>query len=120
MQWLSQNWIWIVFAIGVILLVRRGGIGCGMGHGHSGHSRGEQTPSGSDHDHVHENRNSFKDAVTGEMVNQKAALTSAFQGRVYYFASKENRDRFEATPAQYSSLPSQDQADGHRHHQHGC
>lgn len=34
MSWLSQNWIWLVFAIGVLFLVtRRGGAGCG----HSSH-----------------------------------------------------------------------------------
>lgn len=38
MQWLSQNWIWIVFAIGIVLLMRRGGLGCGMkGHHHHRH-----------------------------------------------------------------------------------
>ena len=36
-EWLSQNWIWIAFAVGFILLMRRGGIGCGMGHRHSRH-----------------------------------------------------------------------------------
>lgn len=27
MQWLSQNWIWIAFVIGVLLLMRRSGMG---------------------------------------------------------------------------------------------
>ena len=34
MAWLSQNWIWIVVAIGFLVLMRRGGMACGMGQGH--------------------------------------------------------------------------------------
>ena len=43
MDWLSQNWIWIVVAIGFVLLMRRGGMGCSMGHG--GHGGGQNEPS---------------------------------------------------------------------------
>jgi YHS domain-containing protein len=115
MQWLTQNWIWIVFIIGIFLLMRRGGMGCGMGH--SGHGGQEQPPSGQDHDH--NPPSALKDAVTGEVVSAETALTSAYQGRVYYFASKENRERFEAAPAQYDSS-AHDESGGHRHHRHGC
>ena len=38
MDWLSQNWVWVVVIIGFLLLMRRGGLGgCGMGHAHQGH-----------------------------------------------------------------------------------
>lgn len=30
MEWLSQNWIWLALAIGVVFMMRRGGHG---GHG---------------------------------------------------------------------------------------
>lgn len=30
------------------------------------------------------------------------ALTTVYQGKIYYFASKENRDRFEAAPQEYA------------------
>ena len=34
MEWLTNNWIWILVAIGVAwFLTRRGGMGCGMSHG---------------------------------------------------------------------------------------
>ena len=35
MEWLSQNWFWLVFGIGLVLMMRRGGAGgcCGSGHG---------------------------------------------------------------------------------------
>lgn len=35
MEWVSQNWIWIAFAVGIFLLMRSSGLRCGMGHGHS-------------------------------------------------------------------------------------
>ena len=36
MEWLTENWIWILLGIGFVWLLSRGGMGCGMG----GHSRG--------------------------------------------------------------------------------
>lgn len=117
MQWLTQNWIWIVFIIGIFLLMRRGGMGCGMGGGHSGHGSQRQSPGDQEHDH--KPPNALKDAITGEVVAAETALTSAYQGRIYYFASREHRDQFEAAPAQYASS-SHDEDGGHRHHRHGC
>ena len=109
MQWLTQNWIWIVFFIGVLLLLRRGGMACGMGHsGHRSGVPGDEQKS----------PNVLKDAVSGEAVNAATALTSVYQEHTYYFASRENRERFEAAPAQYAS--SHDAAGGHGHHRHGC
>ena len=36
MNWLSQNWVWILFVIVMVVMMRRGGMGCGMGHAHHG------------------------------------------------------------------------------------
>lgn len=35
MEWLSQNWVWLAFATGMLLMMRRGGAGgcCGGAHG---------------------------------------------------------------------------------------
>ena len=38
MEWLAQNWIWLAFGIGFVLMLRRAGHGghggcCGGGHG---------------------------------------------------------------------------------------
>jgi hypothetical protein len=34
MEWLSQNWVWLAFAAGMVLMMRRGGAGgCCGGHG---------------------------------------------------------------------------------------
>ena len=61
MEWLAQNWIWIILALGLVLLMRRGGLGgCGMGHAHqrsrSGTrdepARGTDTPNRGDRDYV--------------------------------------------------------------------
>ena len=119
MQWLSQYWIWIVLIIGIFLLMRRGGMGCGMGHGHKpgngGHAHQNQ---GSDGPHADPDVRPT-DPVSGEIVNPQTALNSMYQERVYYFASRENRDAFEASPAQHASRTGELDA-AHRHHRNGC
>ncbi len=47
MEWLSQNWIWILFVVGMFLMMRHGGMGCGMGHQHHG---GGKPPTGTQGD----------------------------------------------------------------------
>ena len=48
MDWLSQNWIWVLFFIAFIgmHMFGHGGHGGGGGHGGCGGGRGEQEPSG--------------------------------------------------------------------------
>ncbi len=112
MEWLAQNWIWIVFILGIFLLMRRGGIGCGIGHGgHSHHSHDSA-------DRMDKTDGGPRDPVSGEPVNPETAVNSSYHGRLYYFASRENRDKFEASPAQYASASVSE--GGHRHHRHGC
>jgi hypothetical protein len=31
MEWLAQNWLWLVFGIGMLFMMRRGAHGGGMG-----------------------------------------------------------------------------------------
>ena len=105
MGWLTQNWIWVALAIGVGYLFLRGGLGGALrspgGHGSHGGGHGGQP----------ENRalsspasapEAAIDPVGGEAVHTAQALTSVYQGKIYYFASKENRDRFEAAPQEYA------------------
>jgi hypothetical protein len=34
MEWLSQNWVWLAFAVAMVVMMRRGGAGgCCGGHG---------------------------------------------------------------------------------------
>jgi hypothetical protein len=40
MEWLTENWLWILLGIGFMwMLSRRGGMGCGMGSHSCGHSQ---------------------------------------------------------------------------------
>ncbi|WP_295754553.1 YHS domain-containing protein [Undibacterium sp.] len=114
MQWLSQYWIWIVLVIGIILMMHRRGVG----HGHSHGGYGQHHSPESDTLSADPNRGT-KDPVSGENVNPETAVNAMYQGRVYYFTSRENRDSFEASPAQYASSAG-GRDEGHRHHRHGC
>ena len=42
------------------------------------------------------------DPVTRKDVATEHALTSIYQGRIYYFETAENRQRFEASPERYA------------------
>lgn len=94
MNWLSQNWIWIVVAVAFLFLMRRGGLaGCGMGHSHGGGHREHDTGSRSD---------KSNDPVSGREVDTQHAITAYYGGRVFYFESPGTRQRFEAAPGKYA------------------
>lgn len=115
MNWLSQNWIWLVFVIGILFMMRRGGMGCGMGRPRSG--QGESTGG---HEHG-DPPAATRDPVSGEAVDSAAAVRSVYRGRIYRFASRENRDRFEAEPQHYAAgAASTDNDRRHAVHGHGC
>ncbi len=111
MDWISQNWIWIAVAVGLVFLMRRGGLaGCGMGHshgsGHADHGTGGQAQKPTD-------------PVSGMQIDAAHALTTYYGGQVYYFESAETRQRFEASPEKYASqAPATGGQPAHRHH--GC
>lgn len=42
------------------------------------------------------------DPVNAEPVRTDKAPTSLYRGKIYYFASKENRGRFEAAPQEFA------------------
>jgi YHS domain-containing protein len=107
MEWLGQNWVFILLVVGAILWMRRGGMGCGHGGGHRHDGSGE----GGHHPEAGPN----KDPVSGQVVDPQTAVTSVYQGRTYYFATRENRDRFEEAPEQYAVKPQE----GHGQ-RHGC
>lgn len=134
MGFLSMNWIWIAIAIGVAFyFFRRSSSAHTGGHGtdhrnrldgprHGGHAGyGVQPVNGVAADAP----GAAIDPVGGEPVSTAKALTSVHQGRVYYFASKENRDRFEASPQEYAgkvaghAVPGSNAQPEHRH-RHGC
>lgn len=119
MQWLTQNWLWIVLIIGIFMFMHRAGIRRGVAHGHSHDSdvHALRQPEIADR---HDDANVLpKDPVSGEAVNTETALNTMYQGRVYYFASRENRGAFEASPARYGARVGE-RDEEHRHHRHGC
>jgi len=130
MQALGQNWIWIAIAVAVLAFfyLRRGrrghgGFGAG-GHGHGGleglGGLGHGGFGGMGHgghgdhgDHRGDDEDRTRpvsqppveaaiDPVSGSAISTAGAITSIYQGQAYYFASKENRDRFEAAPQDFA------------------
>ena len=134
---MSLSWLWIAIAIGVAFYFFRRGSGAHTG-GHRTDSRNlldGPRHGGDDGRAAHgaqpasaSNANAPEaaiDPVGGEPLSTARALTSFHQGRVYYFANKENRDRFEASPEEYSgkvaghAVPASDAQHEHGH-RHGC
>lgn len=125
MDW---NWVWVVLAIGAAFYFFRGGLGGhagghggglggllgGLGHGGlGGHGHGGHGGRGEDRGHGEQGEPPARpaaadapeaaiDPVGGEAVRTAQALTSVYDGKIYYFASKESRDRFEAAPQEYA------------------
>jgi YHS domain-containing protein len=141
METLSQNWLWIVLALGAVAFFffrgsqgghgGLGGFGLG-GHGHGGHGYGGGGNGNDGHGYGGGDRNQpapqsseAVDPVTGLTVRPAEALTSVYQGRTYYFASKENRERFETSPQEYAGRAMAAASDhagasAHGRHRHGC
>lgn len=104
MAWLGQNWVFILLVIGVIFMMRRGGMGCGSGVGRHHHG-GEGVSQPESESNI--------DPVDGQPVDSQAAVTSVYQGKIYHFASRESRDRFEAAPEQYAAKSQDKHGQGH-------
>jgi len=114
MNWLAQNWLWILLAVGVLFVLGRSGhhgrrgygyhgghggsLGSG-GFGHAGHSAGDGSGDRSTHS---TDPKIAIDPVTRHDVATDHAATSVYQGRIYYFETAESRQRFEASPEQYA------------------
>ena len=119
MQYIGQNWIWIVVIAAFVAFhlfghgrhghggsgggshrhgsaEGLGGVGHG-GQGHGGHGPGDEARSSSS-----SRADVVIDPVSGSAVATTGAITSIYQGNAYYFASKENRDRFEAAPQDFA------------------
>jgi len=109
MNWLLQNWIWVALGTGLAYFLLRGSLGGhGAGHGgligmrHGGHAGGGGHGDQPDSPPAANPPEAAVDPVGGEAVRTTQALTSLYRGKIYYFASKENRDRFEAAPQEYA------------------
>ena len=117
MAWLSENWTYLLVLVGVLLLMRFSGMGCGMGggRGHSDHRHG-----GRGDDHGPAEAGSATDPVSQRPVDPRSAVATLYQGRAYYFESRQNRDRFEAAPDQFAKTPAAHDGKEQRDGGHGC
>ena len=115
MNWLTQNWPWIVVGVVVLAMLNRSTRYRRRTLGYPVGDEGSEIPTQAD---------TAVDPVTQKTIPTAGAVTSAFQGRIYYFESPETRLRFEASPAQYAvaaparraaSSQSEPRAGGHRH-----
>jgi YHS domain-containing protein len=109
MEWLTQNWLWIVVAIGFFLLMQRAR-SFGQHGAVRASGRGPAPPEAA------------LDPVSGNAVRTDTALTTTHGGRVFYFESAETRQRFEVEPERFAaSAPVGDaRRAGHSHHRGGC
>ena len=119
MDWLAQNWIWVVVAIAVFAFMAR------RRSGHPQHAHGDSA-AGRDRMEGHEHgatSTESTDPVSGKRVPTDHALSSVYAGRVYYFESTDTRQRFEAEPERFAGNATGVPVAGttapqHRHH--GC
>lgn len=138
MEFLSQNSTWIIFALVVIAMffMHRGGhgghgghggfggfgLGGGGGHGGGGHGGRDEGTT----DTAPAAQEAAIDPVSGAAVRTAGAPTAFYQGRLYHFASRENRNRFEAAPSEFAGkaagavLENSQPRQSQRHKGHGC
>jgi YHS domain-containing protein len=122
MDWLGQNWIWVVVAIAVFAMMAR------RRSGHPQHAHGSEAGSERMDGHEHGAPSpgtpaEATDPVSGKSLRADHALSSVYAGRVFYFESPDTRQRFEADPERFArnatGVPlAGGAAPSHRHH--GC
>ncbi len=88
-------------------------MGCGMG----GHAARHGSPPGP-RDNEMPSQGPPSDPVSNEPVPNEDAVATVYRGKVYRFASRENRDRFEAAPEQFAKATAGDPLP-QRHKGHG-
>lgn len=94
--------IYFLLWAGFIFLMMR--FGCGahiMGHGHGRQQKQGPNPEGGPGDMRWIPPATDTDPVCGKMVRPDQAKPSVHDGTVYYFCSRECRERFEAAPDLY-------------------
>ncbi len=97
-----QALLYFALAAAVIFLMMRFGCGShvmGSGHGHHGR-KAKDSPSDSERLRWVPPETDF-DPVCGTTVHTDKAKPSVHDGAVYYFCSRECRERFEAAPQLY-------------------
>lgn len=95
-----ESILYFLFWAGFIFIMMR--FGCGahvMGHGKSGGTRDETSGSATDVRWTAPKTDT--DPVCGITVQTRNSKSAVHDGHVYYFCSRECRERFEAAPASY-------------------
>lgn len=91
MDYIIENWWYLLLLVGFGFMMFRGG-GCCGGHSHGGHSH-------SGHDHTgHNGGNNQVDMVLdpecGMYINPETAIKQNIGGKTYYFCSENCRSSF--------------------------
>jgi YHS domain-containing protein len=99
MQWITQNWIWIVVAIGVFyFMTRMPGMGRSMGSMRRGYGRDSGAPPA---DRGTGSNTAFDPVSRRAVTTGGSAISAVYHDRAYYFENREDRDAFEAEPEKY-------------------
>jgi YHS domain-containing protein len=143
MNWLAQNWYWAVLAVGFIgYWLLWSGRRRADAFGHTRHRMLAGSPHLDDGAFTSGDEERGQpgyrpgssampwaaiDPVSGMAVQISDAITSVYQGRIFHFVSRANRDRFEEAPERYvsgrgsmSASAQQQAAPVHQRHGHGC
>jgi YHS domain-containing protein len=91
MEFLVDNWLYILFAAGMMFMMFKGG-GCCGGHSQDSHSN---EIHGSDK--YNQNFNQFdsaRDPICGMIVNPEDTIKQIIDGKTYYFCSESCRKEF--------------------------
>ncbi|MGH9548369.1 MAG: YHS domain-containing protein [Terriglobales bacterium] len=111
--------VYFVLWAGLIFLMMR--FGCGahvMGHGHERHGAGDKNALRSFERRRWVPPKTDIDPVCGKIVHTDQAKSSVHDGTVYYFCSRECRERFEVAPHVYVG-PNANQQSKQKDHAHG-
>ncbi|MDT8718640.1 YHS domain-containing protein [Clostridium sp. 19966] len=105
MEFLANNWLYILFAGLMIFMMVKGG-GCCGGHSHKNESNNSHSHGGgccgggSKHNNSDENSKQInqsklvKDPICGMMVNPETSIKEIINNQTYYFCSEGCRREF--------------------------
>ena len=114
-----ETLLYFAFWAALIFLMMR--FGCGahvMGHGHGKRGANGKSPASSSDQLRWVPPETDVDPVCGKTVHTDKARSSVHDGSVFYFCSRECRERFEAAPALYVGQQTNSPSIG-KEHAHG-
>lgn len=101
MEYLAQNWWYILLVGAFAYMMFKGGGCCGGGHSRGGHDNsghGHMGHNGGNDQHGSEQMNNqiqmVLDPVCGMYVNPDTAIKQEIDGKTYYFCSEHCRSSF--------------------------